>query len=110
MGDYNLNDLHSDAGNIAHLIDTIMDVFQNDCIHAIPECANPGDRLDGMDRLGALLWIARDLADSLEKNIATNYGAIGSTCKNWKSQAESAQAHHHAEGSTTGFGGHGAGQ
>lgn len=84
MTDYDLNDLHADAGNIAHLIGTIMVVFQNDCIHAIPEGAKIGDRIEGMDRLGALLWIARDLAEGMENNIAANFGAIGSTCRNWR--------------------------
>lgn len=88
MAKFDLNDLHSDAGHLMYLVQVIYDVYSGECVHAVPEGAKPGDRLEAMDKLGALLWIARDLADGIEKNISDNFGAIGSTCKNWKPDAE----------------------
>ena len=75
---YDLNDLQSDTGNLSHLLETIHDVLMEECPFVAPE-GSSDDRLPGMDRLAALLWIARDLANGLDKHIEENFDTIGST-------------------------------
>ena len=54
-----LDDLSSDARHLSHLIDTILDqIFSHD--RSDPEIT---------DRIDALLWIARDHAQSLAKRM-----------------------------------------
>jgi hypothetical protein len=78
MAKYDLNDLQSDAGNLAHLLETMHDVMMEGCTFVLP--GNSLDnRLPGMDRLAALLWIARDLANGLNKHIEEDFAATGNT-------------------------------
>lgn len=75
---YSLDDLQSDAAHLGHLIATIADHVIHECAYVAPADVGKSDapRLPGMDRLGALIWIARDQIDVLNENIEKHYSEI----------------------------------
>lgn len=70
---YDLNDLESDANHLYEMIDTIMDSLLN-C-----EFTRNGKRDAKLDRVAALTWVARDLAETLVRHIDSDGITIGST-------------------------------
>lgn len=71
--EYTLDDLQSDVGHMYELMDTVLDTLHD----------MEGPRGAQRDRLGALLWIARDLSEKLTHNIEGHFREIGTSCANW---------------------------
>lgn len=58
---YDLNDLQSDIGHLANLLEVVTDHF----LEHVPFVDADGNRRPEIDRLNALVWIARDLGNGL---------------------------------------------
>jgi hypothetical protein len=71
---YDLNHLDSDTAHLHELLDTIVDSIMDMSFE------RDGKRDTQLDRICALLWIARDLAGQLSQRITDNFREIGSTC------------------------------
>lgn len=70
---YDLNDLDSDTAHLAHLLDATVDTIMECNFGSLDNC------VPHMDRLNALLWIARDMAEQIHRQVETNFGEIGRT-------------------------------
>ncbi|KKB86449.1 hypothetical protein VW29_02495 [Devosia limi DSM 17137] len=73
MASYDLNDLHTDLTNMGELIDTVAETILG-C-----DFGPPGARVPHMDRLNALICIARDQMEKLNGLVDDNFVEIGST-------------------------------
>lgn len=73
MKPYNIDDLQSDLEHLGHLIDTAADT--------IMQCDfGPADaRVPHMDRLNALIWIARDMTAALNQCVDEHYKEIATS-------------------------------
>lgn len=73
---YDLDDLQSDIGRLSHLLNAINDLAIEG--PALVETDSRGAHLPGLERLGSLAWIARDLTAGIDRRVADNFRAIGS--------------------------------
>jgi len=64
--DYDINDLESDISHLDHLIESIADQVMNLDSFTFAD----GSRNTGLDRVAALVWIARDMTNKAVTNIA----------------------------------------
>ncbi|MGA1800580.1 hypothetical protein [Rhizobium sp. HT1-10] len=78
-GTLTADDIHSDISHLSHLIGTVTNI-----VIEIPRGSDEGANAD-LDRVGSLLWVARDMAELSERNMAANIARFRSP----KSQATS---------------------
>lgn len=72
---YTIDDLQSDASHLGHLIGAISDHL----FDGVDFVSSAGERIRGMDRLNALIWIVRDQIDVLNENIDKHFFDIASS-------------------------------
>jgi hypothetical protein len=65
-----VDDIHSDITHLAHLIDEITTK-----VIGMDRSDDEG-RNQELDRVGSLLWIARDMVELTEKQLAENIGGL----------------------------------
>lgn len=65
-----IDDIHSDITHLSHLIDEITSK-----VIGMDRGADEG-RNDELDRVGSLLWIARDMVELTERQLAENIGGL----------------------------------
>lgn len=69
---YSLDDLQSDIDHLANLLEVVTDQF----IEHVPFVNERGERRPEMDKLNALVWIARDLGNALSEKVERNYQTL----------------------------------
>jgi hypothetical protein len=68
---YSVDDLQSDIGHVHQLVEEIAEQFVG------LDFGPVNSRNHGMDRLNALIWIARDLMVDMNHNVQEHYREIG---------------------------------
>lgn len=74
---YDLNDMMSDMGHVEHLLDAASTLLSEQ------NYGSAEDRNHDLDRINAMVWMARDMVERLNALSEVYYTQIGSTTANW---------------------------
>ena len=71
---YTLDDLMSDMGHLEHLLDQVSHDLSD-------QNYGSGDgRNHGLDRINAMVWVARDMTERLNALLEVHYIQVGTSC------------------------------
>ncbi len=79
---YTLDDLMSDMGHLAHLLDEATHGLNEQDYGIGPE------RNHGLDRISSMVHVARDMTERLNALLDVHYHQIGTTCASKKVSAQ----------------------
>lgn len=71
---YDLNDLMSDLGHVEHLLDQAASDLTDE------DFGTGESRNHNLDRINAMVWVARDMVERLNALTELHYQQIGLTC------------------------------